>query len=515
MTTIPASEIVAVNPNVLGVGGSAVEILGLMLTTSTRAPIGTVQRFPDADSVGNYFGQNSTEKAAADIYFAGFEGSSRLPAEILFAQFNTASVAAYLRGGNLSGVTLSDIQAVDGQLLITVDGTLITIADVDLSSATSFSNAAALLQTALQAGANPDATCVYDSTSNAFIITSPTAGASSTITFASGSGTADTVLKLTSATGAVLSQGAVAAVPATFMNAVIAIDDNWATFTTLFDPDATPGNANKLLFANWVSTTNDRFAYVCWDVDVTPAAGVPATGSLGYILEQNNNSGTALIWTDPAIATWQDAVFICGTAASINFAELNGRITFAFRQLASLVATVTNATVANNLGGSPQGASRGNGYSFYGAYGAAAADFIWLQRGFVTGPFAWLDSYINQIWLNNTLQLALLTLFKNSKSIPFKAAGDSLIETALADPIQAALNFGAFAPGDITNAQAAAVNAAAGIDIASSLQTQGYYVQTVAASGQVRAARGPKNVKFWYLDRGSVQSITLDSTALQ
>ena len=33
MTTIPASEIVAVNPSVLGAGGSALDMIGLMLTT--------------------------------------------------------------------------------------------------------------------------------------------------------------------------------------------------------------------------------------------------------------------------------------------------------------------------------------------------------------------------------------------------------------------------------------------------------------------------------------------------
>ena len=89
------------------------------------------------------------------------------------------------------------------------------------------------------------------------------------------------------------------------------------------------------------------------------------------------------------------------------------------------------------------------------------------------------------------------------------------LETALADPINAGLNFGAFAPGTISSAQAAAVNAAAGADIAQTLQTQGWYLQVVPASSTVRAARGPLAVKFWYLDRGSVQSINVSSVAVQ
>lgn len=511
MTTIPASEIVAVNPSVLGAGGSALDMIGLMLTTSTRVPIGTVASFPDPESVSAYFGPASAELAAAEIYFDGFTGASKLPGALLFAQYNGSTpVAAYLRGGDMTGVSLADIQAVDGQMLITVDGTLITIADVDLSSATSFSNAASILQTALQAGANPDATCVYDAISQAFVITSPTTGGSSTITFASGGGDAATVLKLTAATGAVLSQGAAATTPAAFMNELITVSSNWAAFMTVQDPDVT-GNTNKLAFATWVGTKNDRFAYVAWDTDPTAAAQLPATGSLGYLVDQANISGVAPVWGPDNTK----AAFMLGIGASVDYEETGGRITFAFKEQPGLVADVTTGLAANNLAGSPQGTSRGNGYNFYGAYGAANQDFVWLQRGFVSGPFAWYDSFLNQIWLNNAFQIDLLNLFRNARSVPFTTPGDSMIETALADTIAAALNFGAFAPGTITSAQRAAVNAAAGLNIADSLQTQGYYVQVAPSSGAVRAARGPVNVKFWYLDRGSVQSISLDSIALQ
>ncbi len=511
MTTIPADEIVAMNPSVLGAGGSALDITALMLTTSTRVPVGSVASFPDPDSVSNYFGPASAELAAATIYFNGYDGSSKLPGAVLFAQYNPGAVAAYLRGGDASTVPLTAIQAADGQLLITVNGTLITIADVDLSSATSLSNAASILQTAIQAGANPDATCVYDSISGAFIITSPTAGAASTITFVSGTGTVGTVLKLTAATGAVLSQGADAAVPATLMNALVAVTANWVNFMNVQDPDAPGVNTNKLAFANWVGTKKNRFAYVAWDADPTPAAQLPATASLGDILTANKNSGTCLNWGPDNTK----AAFVCGAAASIDFEELGGRITFAFKSQAGLVADVTTAAAANNLGGSPQGASRGNGYNFYGAYGAANQDFVWYQRGFVTGQFAWFDSFINQVWMDNSFQIGLLNLFNASRSIPFTPPGNSKIESAMQDTIDAGLRFGAFAPGDITASQKAQVNAAAGINISDTLQAQGYYVQITTASGAVRSARGPLGIKFWYLDRGSVQSISLDSIALQ
>lgn len=71
MSTIPASEIVNVIPGVLTAGGSALDLNGLMLTTSIRPPIGSVQQFSDASSVSDFFGPSSDEAALAAIYFRG------------------------------------------------------------------------------------------------------------------------------------------------------------------------------------------------------------------------------------------------------------------------------------------------------------------------------------------------------------------------------------------------------------------------------------------------------------
>lgn len=720
MSTIPASEIVAVNPSVIAAGGSTLDVIGLILTASAQAPVGSVLSFPDAQAVSDYFGAASDEKGIADTYFAGFTNSNRLPGAVLFAQYNASAVAAYLRGGDVSATTLAALQAINGTLLVTVDG-LSRSGSVNLAAASSFSSAAGIIETALNAalpaaasvtgsiggtvtasagasftgtgsGTNLTTTAVtgvialgatlsgtgvtagttivsqtsgttggagvyvtsaattssgdalnatsnvlnvtaigtgslqtgdavsgtgvtsgstilgqltgtagstgtyvlnvaqrfasttvtslstvlkvtavgsgtivagdpisgtnvtanttivsqisgtaggiglyrtslastaasttiavtasavdvtYDSTSGAFQVASGATGASSTAAFATG--TTSAALKLTSATGAALSQGAAAAAPGAFMDALVLTNSNWVTFMTAFDPDVS-GFANKQAFADWTDTQNDRYAYVCWDTDVTPTTTLPATASLGYALEAAEDSGTCLIYAPDADTGVELAAFVCGAAASIDFEQRDGRITFAFKSQAGLTASVTDGTIANNLAGSPQGASRGNGYNFYGAYGAANAGFTWFQRGFITGDFAFLDSYINQVWLNNELQVALLNLLENARSIPYTQAGYSRIEAAISDVIAAGLNFGAFAPGAISAAQVAAVNAEAGASIAGTLQTQGYYLQITPASSATRNARTSPPCKFFYLDRGAVQAINLSSIAVQ
>lgn len=716
MSTIPASELVNVNPSVLGAGGSALDIIALLLTTNSRVPIGTVPGFPDAASVQDYFGPGD-EATWAGIYFGGFAGANKRPSNLLFAQYNASAVAAYLRGGDVSGLTLANLQALSGVLTIVVDG-VTAAGTVDLAAATSFSNAAEIVETALNlgvaatgsiaanvvtgsiapnsvtasiagttmtvsavatgvlapgqtisgsgvangttvvaqltgtagstgtyqvsisqtvtsttvvasgggltvtavvsgtlavgqtisgsgvtagttitalatgsggtgkyavsasqtassttitatggtltisavsagtlavndvvlgagvtagnkitafltgagttgtylvsvgdtvssealtvAGAGVDGT--YDSVSGAFKFASATTGPSSTIGY--GSGAIATSLKLTSATGASLSQGAAAAAPAAFMNGVVAVTTDWVNFSTLFDPDVS-GSANKQAFAAWKNTQNNRYGYVAWDTDVSPTVSVPAAASLGQILDANGDSGTNLNWAADAAGGNALAAFVCGAAASIDFDQTDGRITFAFKRQDGLVATVSDATIAANLGGNPQTSARGNFYNFYGAYATANAAFTWYQRGFATGDFAWFDSYVNQVWLNAKMQIALLTLQENARSIPYSASGQGLVEAALQDPIADGLNFGAFGPGEISAAQAAEVNAAAGASVSGTLQTQGYYLQIKQASSAVRAARTSPPCTFWYLDRGSVQAINLGSVALQ
>lgn len=149
MTSIPASAIVSVTPNVIAAGGTGLDLCGLILTGSDRVPVGTVAAFTSPAAVSDFFGPGSAELDAATVYFNGFDGSAIKPAQLLFAQYPAAAVPAWLRGGNLAPMTLAELQAVTGTLTLTIDGTDVTTAALDLSSAVSFSSAAALIETAI------------------------------------------------------------------------------------------------------------------------------------------------------------------------------------------------------------------------------------------------------------------------------------------------------------------------------------------------------------------------------
>jgi hypothetical protein len=565
--SIPASNYVTINPGVLSAGGAGPSMSGLYLTTSTQVPIGTVVSFASALAVATYFGAGSLEAADAAIYFSGFTNKQQTPGALLFTQYPWAvSVPAYLRGGNISGLTLGQIQEITGTITLTIDGQSATSGALSgLSSATSFSNAASIIQTALGfydavvtasitttnmtvsavasgvlapeqtvsgAGVTAGTTIVsqtsgssggagvyvvsvsqsassttvsagpalvtYDSVSGAFIITGGTPGSAGAITAARGSAAAP--LLLTTATGAVTSQGANIATPAAFMTNLISVTQNFAAFATNFEPTPT----DKIAFAQWNATQNDAYGYVYDSTEVALTTNSDSATSL-YSIIQAGYGGTICNYQPSYLHT---AAFVMGMIASINFGVPNGRITLAYKNSPSLAPGAFSQTVAANL--------EANGANYYGAVANASNAWNFYYPGQITGPYKWADSYVNQIWLNQSLQTAIVTLLTSVNSIPYDQPGYDLVSAACNDPIQAAVTAGVITPGVTLSAlQAQEVNTAAGANISGTLSVRGWYLQVGPATAAQRAARQSPPCTLWYCDGGSIQRINLASIVVQ
>ena len=215
-------------------------------------------------------------------------------------------------------------------------------------------------------------------------------------------------------------------------------------------------------------------------------------------------SGTACIYAP----TPDKAVFVLGYAGSIDFNRDNGRTVAAFRRGSGLSADVTNQTVANNL--------LANGYSFYGSYATANDEFTWLYNGTVSGPFAFIDSYINQVWLNNAFQLSLMSLLGAVGQIPYNDDGYELIAAGLTTDINNAVDFGAIRSGVVlSEQQQIVITGLAGRDIAETLFTRGWEIVIRDPGPSVRAVRGSPTCTFFFCDGQSVQKIVLSSLMVQ
>jgi hypothetical protein len=488
--TIPASDIVVVNPGVVGTGGNPLALNGVILSKNTLLPTGAVRSFASADAVSAFFGPSSTEYDLAQTYFLGFDNSTIKPGTLYFAPFVDTDRNAWLQSGSLSGMTLVQLQALSGVLTVTVDGTAFTSSSINLATATSFSNAATMITAAFTGTGKP--TCAWNAVNSTFTLNSVTPGASSTIGYATG--TLSAGLKLTSATGAILSQGDIADTPATAMDAVKAATQNWVDFMTIWEPLI----ADKELFAEWTNSQNQRYMYVCWDTDGQAVVN-GSTTCFGAIVKSLGYDGVVPVYNTVTVAA-----FMLGTVASIDFSRLNGRITSAFKSQSGFVPTVTDQQIAANL--------LANGYSFYGSYATANDQFNFLYNGQMSGKWKWVDTFVDQVYLNSQFQLALLSLLTSIKSIPYNESGYSLIRAAMIDPISAGINFGSIRTGiNMSASQKAQVNQAAGLDVSTIIEQQGYYLQILDPGAQVRGNRGTPVINFWYTDGGAVQKITVAS----
>jgi hypothetical protein len=229
------------------------------------------------------------------------------------------------------------------------------------------------------------------------------------------------------------------------------------------------------------------------------------TTSFGAQVKANHWSGTIAIY-DPSNGG-NVAAFLMGAIASLDFNARNGRATMAFRT-GSVLAGVTNQTIGDNL--------IANGYNFIGSYATANDEFTFFYPGAISGKFAWIDSWVGQVWLANALQLALMTLLTEVGQVPYNADGYALIEAAMDDPVQRALNFGAIRSGvSLSALQQAEIDNAAGGKVSDVVEQRGWFIKIEDPGATVRASRGSPVIHLWYTDGQSVQKVSLASVMVQ
>lgn len=498
--TIPISQVVDIVPGVVGTGGNPLSLNAVAITNNTSlTPTSSFNEYSGADAVGDYYGANSPEKSIADTYFAGYDNSFKKPGTLYFAGYATTGTGAWLRGTSLAGMTLAELKAVTGTLALSIDGTEYqTATALDLSSVTSFSDAANAIKTALGIGVG-DGDVTWDATHSVFVIASPSVGDGSTITLATG--TAASALGLDAG---ILTDGVDADTPASVMSRVKQQGNNWATFFTTFQPTLEVDRPAFLKgFGDWVTTQNDEYLYIAWD----NANGYKTANNaavFGSIVNALKIGGTYVVYGEAI-----HAAASAGYVASIDFQAVNGRATAAFKSQEGLPTTVNTLAVAD--------AVLSNGATYYGAYGARGGN---LDNCFYNGQmpgskFKWVDTYVNQVYMNSQLRLAIWSGLRAVNYAPYNSMGETLIRAWCADPIAEALNNGTIQRGvELSSSQKATIAMQAGLDISNELYGQGYYLQILPATAQVRGQRKSPPCKLWYADGGSIQSISLASIAI-
>ena len=495
---IPASHIVQVLPRVISGGSSDLELNGLLLTDNAIISASTmVLEFPSAAAVGAYFGQTSVEYAAADVYFTSYNNKLTAPKAFFVARRIAEAVPAWLRSAR-NAKTLARFKTVtDGALVISIDNTAHTVSGVDFSGVESFSDAADILQSKIGVSGVKAA---FSSLTGAFTITSGTAGTGSSVSFGSApaSGTdLAAFLGLRAEDGAVLSEGMDALSVNDQMAAIRARTENWVSFTTAWEEDAEA----MLDWAEWAGN-NYGWLYVAYTTNPTTASA-DSTVDSASVLKDSGNDHTAIIY-----GSLEYAAFIMGVVASIAWQRINGTITTAFKGQSGLTAWVVDETTATIL--------EGKNCNYFGNFATRNAQFVFMYPGCLSASdYSFIDPYVNSIWLNNRLQVALMDGISRTGRTPYNQRGYTMIAAWMMDPVNEAKNNAAIEPGvELSERQKSEVMNEAGLDISNELWTQGYYIQVLDPGAAIRAQRGSPVVSLWYTYGGAVQKIEVASTAI-
>lgn len=506
--SIPLSYLVSVTPSVIQAGAGQNNLYGLMLSRSASVPFGRVLNFTNADDVGALFGKNTLEYKQAVIYFGAYSGATSRPGILNTAYLpsdENTPIQSALWGGSLAGMTLATLQSINGSLSATINGNAENVT-INLSGVKSFSDAASQIQSALF----PTASGVveWNVGLGAFVIIAPaqtsggdTPALASTITIASGP-VAD-ALGLSDSKGGIVSPACLSPKTNNVMDILRAANPTWASFFCAFDPQ---GQYSEL--AQWTGGQNSGVMGILHDTSLTgmTAEALTQANTLYDKVVSNGYSGVFGLNGDPVAAAFVSSIY-----AAVDFTQPNGIIPFAGRTSSGLSATVTDRATAQALDE--------KGISYIGDFsGPVDTNLIQLQSGGVSGPYAWGDAYMAQIWFNRRMQHLLALMLRLPKSVPYTRKGDAMIVSTLQPAVNDALSFGLITQGvTLSEDGILTISTTYGQSALQSLQNHGYVVMVAMESADpaLRAQRKAATVTVLYTQGGAVQRINLNSIEVQ
>lgn len=496
--SIPASDIVAINPGILAPGGKDLQLNGVHVTESDLIPPGTVLSFPSPTDAAAYFGDLSPQAAFAGKYFLGYDNSPAKPRTLFYGRWLLESAAPKVEGVRKHAV-LAELQAMNaGTLTLSMGAITVALTALDFTLAATFSDCADVVQTAMIAAAQADphwlaATCTYDGVKANFIIGSTLTGMADITT---PTGTAANAMGLSEG---VVFLGADMQTPTQCMNAIAESQTNWVTFSVALTAAELTDEQNTE-FAQWSNDRGVRFLYCLYSID--SGLLLPETPNIGTILQDLEYSGVAGEYGDVSYVA-----FLQGLVASIDFDRPGGAITTAFKSQDGLGFNIDNGTNAALL--------EIYGFNYYGDWATANDNFKFHYPGQMFGRYVWIDTYVNAIWLNNALQVANMAGLKGAGRVPYNAKGYTSVRAWMQDPINRALANGVIDVGvTLSELQKAEVNRQAGLNIADRLEDSGYYLQILDPAPAIRGRRESPIINLWYTYGGSVQKLEIASTAV-
>jgi hypothetical protein len=455
---------------VSGVGGTPPlaqrQLIMRIMTQNSVLPPGLVAQFANADSVGAYFGQQSEEYARALAYFSFVSKKITSPQLISFARWVATSIAPMIVGDTIAKVLASFVAVTAGTMTLNDGATPIAITALNFSTATTLTQVATILQTALRTQTDSQlqtCTVTFNTNTNQFVLTGSTAGSGNLSATPSGLTTDVSGLLGWSTGGTVLVAGQEADTAAASITKSAAISNNFGTF--IYATPATPfQNADIELIAQWVDSQNNNFCFSY----ATPLANLQTLFALvkGY-------SGVAL----NILSTTQPNDYIeqspCECLASTNFSAPGAAKNYMYQSFPNRNITVSDDNTANLVD-----ASRGN---YIGVTQNAGQQVAFYQRGVLCGGSTAalaMGVFFNEMWMKSSLSYQIMSLLLAVDEVPPDQTGAAMLQGVMLPTIQTGVSNGAIEPGKtLTPVQQQYITSVTGDTTAwRQVQTLGYWL---------------------------------------
>ena len=423
---LPVSRLIDVTINMSPLAAQGAN-LNTALILGASAVIDTAERmrsYGTIDAVAADFGTTAPEYLAALLYFQ----QTPQPSQLYLGRWAKTATSGSLRGAALTAAQkdIAAWQAVTaGSFKVTIDATVKTLSALNFATVTNLNNVASIITTAL-AGA----TCIWNGTQ--FVISSPTTGVASKVSYATptGSGTdISAMLGLTSGLASAPVDGIVAETPdgaaAIFLNRFA------NRFLGLMFADTSLTNAQHTAVANLIEA-DQRHIYGATSQE-PQALDSTSTADLASTLKA---LGLKYSFVQYSSSSPYAAASMFGRLLTTDFNANNTTITLMYKQEPGIVPESLTSSQADTLQ-----AKRCNVFVAYNN------DTAIIQYG-VTPSGIFIDSVYNSIWFQNRVQTDVYNLlYQSPTKIPQTDAGNALIAATIEAACDAAVNNGYLAPG--------------------------------------------------------------------
>lgn len=391
------------------------ELIARIFTASSNVNPNAVIECENLADVGTIFGTSSEEYKIAEKYFGFINKYARSPKKISFYRDWRNGVNSYIVSSD--DTTLATLQAISsGSIKVTIGSISKTISSINLSSATSFSDVASALQTAIR-GADSDASftsaTVTADTNGRFTITSGTKAKASIVIEEANDSTLAEALNLVDVEG--VEGRATGTIVDVFENSV-QISNNFATF--YFIEGAFP--QDTITLTNYINNKYPvEFMFIVstkieWLGDVTEPTD--ATGVTWELVDDNEGK--------------YNFVLPMAITATTDYNKENGTVNYMYTQYSEMGVVVDDDDTANSLD-----RIRVN---YYGQTQKSGQKLAFYQNGVMQGDYQDQNIYVNEIWLKDALTTKYINYMLSVSNWYANKAGQAIGQGLAMDVIERA-----------------------------------------------------------------------------